>query len=58
MQTWMKQRGDLFGFGIKAGQVRAFVQITIDAGQRQVFDVVAPAMTPRNDVLNVQRRQW
>jgi hypothetical protein len=36
VKPWMKQAGELFGFGIKAGKIRAFVEIAVMAGERKV----------------------
>lgn len=44
----MEQWRDLLGFGIDACQVGAFVQIAINAGAREVGEVVASAMHPGN----------
>jgi len=41
---------------IDSGEVRALVQIAIYAGQRQIIQIVSPAMNLRNDVLNVEHR--
>jgi hypothetical protein len=38
-----------------AGQVRSLVHIAVDARQGKVFQVLAPAVDPRDDVLDVER---
>jgi len=41
---------------IDSREVRTFVQIAIDAGKREVVDVVSSTMDRWNNVLNVERR--
>jgi hypothetical protein len=49
----MKQRGYLAGIRVDSGQVRAFVQITAVASQRQVFHGIRASVFSRHDVLDV-----
>ena len=51
----MKQIGNRIRFGINTRQVRSLVQIAIDTGKREVVEIISPAVTLRNDVLNVKR---
>ena len=55
---WMKQLCHCIGVRINARQVWPFVQITIDAGQRQVIKGITSSMELRNDVLDAEGRQW
>src|SRR3989442_14775992 len=57
MSPRMEQFRHLVGFGVDARQVRAFVQITINAGQSQILQVISAAMNARNDMLDVQGSQ-
>src|SRR5204862_3047900 len=50
----MKQLGHSTSFGIDPGQVWAFVKITVNASQSQVVEIVAAAMNPRDDMLDVK----
>jgi hypothetical protein len=54
----VKQLCDATSLRIDPGQVRAFVKITVDASQSQVVEIVAAAMNPRDDVLDVKCGQW
>jgi hypothetical protein len=53
----MKECGDLFGLRVDAGEIGAFVQITIDARQGEVIQVIGPAVNFRDDVFDVKRSQ-
>ena len=50
----MKQAREPFGFGIKAGKIRAFVEIAVMAGECKVFRGVLSAMLSRGDVFDVK----
>ena len=50
----MKQLGDSTSFGIDPREVWAFVKITVNASQSQVVEIVAAAMNPWDDVLDVK----
>ena len=50
----VEQFGQVAGRGIKSSQVRSLVQIAVDARQGEVFRIVAPAVDPGNDVLDVE----
>ena len=50
----MKQLGDPTSFGIDPREVWAFVKITVNASQSQVVEIVAAAMNPRDDMLDVK----
>jgi len=49
----VEERYDLAGNRIDAGQVGSLTQVAAMAGKRQVVGVVAPAMLPRDDMLDV-----
>jgi hypothetical protein len=53
MAAWMKQLCYGVCLGIYPGQVRALVEVTIYACERQVIKVIAAAMYSWNDVLYV-----
>ena len=53
----VKQRSDLVGIGVNAGEVGSFVQIAVDAGQTEILQGISAAMLDGADVLDVQRRQ-
>jgi hypothetical protein len=57
MTPRMKQLRDAVRFRIDAGQVRTFVQITVDAGEREIVEFVTAAVKSRNDVLDVESSQ-
>ena len=42
---------------IDPGQVCAFVQIAVDAGKREVLEIISPAVYLRHNVLNVKCRK-
>jgi len=46
----------LIGLRIDPRQIRALVQIAINAGQREIFEFVSSAMYLRNDMLDVKGR--
>jgi len=54
----MKQLGDSTSFGIDPREVRTFVKITVNASQSQVIGVVAAAMYPWDNMLDVKSGQW
>lgn len=54
LSAGVEQFGQVAGRGIKSGQVRSLVQIAVDARQGEVFQVVASAVDPRDDVLDVE----
>jgi len=53
----MKQLGDSPSFGIDSRQVWTLVKIAVNASQGQVVEVVAAAMYPWDDVLDVKGGQ-
>ena len=54
LMSRMKQLGDPTSFGIDPREVWAFVKITVNASQSQVVEIVAAAMNPRDDMLDVK----
>ena len=50
----MKQLGDPTSMGIDPREVWALVKIAVNASQSQVVEIVAPAMNPWDDVLDVK----
>ena len=54
VEPWMKQARELFGFGVKTGKIRAFVEIAVMAGKRKVFRGVLSAVLSRDDVFDVK----
>ena len=57
ISSWMKQFCDGIRLRINAGQVWAFMQITINAGQGEVVDCVTATMKFGNDMFDVQSGQ-
>ena len=55
MPPRMKQLSNHIGLGIDPGEICSFVQIAIDAGKGEIFDIITAAMNFRNDVFNVER---
>ena len=53
----MKQLHDLCCLGVNPGQIRPFVEIAVNAGQRQVIWVVRAAVTSWADGLEVEDSQ-
>jgi hypothetical protein len=53
----IEEHGDRLAFGIDAGQIRTFVQIAIDAGQREILQPIAAAMFLWPHVLDMQNRE-
>lgn len=51
----MKQQSDLLGLRIHAREIGSFMQIAIDARQREIIQAVCPAMSLGNDVLDMKR---
>lgn len=54
LSAGIEKLDDLSGVGIDAGEVRAFVQITGDAGQGEVRGIVAAAEFNGHDVLDLK----
>ena len=54
----MKQLGDPTSMGIDPREVWALVKIAVNASQSQVVEIVAPAMNPWDDVLDVKCGKW
>ncbi len=52
--VWVNKPGNLAGYGIDAGHVRAFAQIILMAGISKIIQEIAATMLPGNDVLNVE----
>ena len=50
----MEEFGDFACLRIDPSQVRAFVQVAVNTGERQVIEVVAAPMYLRNYVFDVQ----
>jgi hypothetical protein len=50
----MKQPRNFVRLRIDPRQIHTFVQIAIDAGKGEVVEVIASAMTPWKDVLDVK----
>lgn len=50
----IEEAGHLTGFGINSGQVRALVQIAVVAGECEVRWIVAAAVLPCDDVLDME----
>lgn len=53
----MKQARQFSGFGIKARKIRAFVEIAVVAGKRQIFRRIFSTVLAGSDVFDV-KRQW
>jgi len=53
MMPWMEQFGYFVCFGIDPRQIRAFMKITINAGESEVIGIIGTAMFLGNDVLDV-----
>lgn len=53
----VKQRSEISGKWINAGEIRAFVKIAINAGEAEVGGIVASAMLERPDMFDMQCRQ-
>jgi hypothetical protein len=52
--AWMEQTHDIARVWIDSGEVGPFVQVTIGAGESEVFDAIATAVLSRHDVLDVE----
>ena len=50
----VEQLGDRAGERVNAGQVGAFVEIAVDAGEAEIGCVIGAAVLARTDVLDVQ----
>ncbi len=46
------------GLRVDSSEVWAFVKITVYAGQRQVVQVIGAAVNLRENVFDVENRQW
>lgn len=55
--AWMEQRRDFTADGIDPGQIRAFVEIAIDAGEAEVLQIVPAAVLSGDDVLDMEGGQ-
>ena len=53
----VEERGDRIGFRIDAGEIGAFVQVAVDAGEAKV-GVTAATVFERADVLDVEGCEW
>ena len=56
LASGVEQTHDLTAEGIHACEIRALTEITAVTGQREVFDVIAPAVLFSNDMLDVVRK--
>ncbi len=54
----MEQPGQFTRVRIKSGEVRAFVEIAVVAGQREVFRRVAAIMLARHDVFDMKSQRF
>lgn len=52
----MKKAADFSTIGIDTREVRAFAQIAMRAGEREVFQITRTAVLARDDVLDVKRK--
>jgi hypothetical protein len=52
-----EQLGQLSRFRIVTCHITSFVQIAVDTSQREIVEVVAPAVFPRQNMLNMQGGQ-
>lgn len=57
IQPRMKQAREFAGLRVDAGKVRAFVEIAVMTGERQILGRVFAFVLPRNDVFDV-KPQW
>ena len=53
----MKQPRQFFGFRIQPGEVRAFVQIAVMTGEREIFRRICSAVLSRRDVFDVKKKR-
>ena len=53
----VEQLRDEAGVGIKARQVRPFVEVAVNAGERQVVGIIRASVKSREDVFNVEQGQ-
>lgn len=56
VSAWVEERNEYAILRIDAGEVRSLVAMTMDAGKRKIFEVVAAQMLPCADVLDVVPR--
>jgi len=49
----VKYWSHMAGFGINSGEIRAFEEITGDASERKIFDVIRSTVLAGNDVLHL-----
>ena len=54
----MEQFGQLSCFRIVARDITSFVQIAVDARQCEIVEIIAPAVFPRKNMLDMQGGQW
>lgn len=54
LNSWVEQGDNLASFIVNAGEVRTFVKTASVAGKGKVVGIVAPAMLPRNDVVEMK----
>lgn len=52
-----EELGNPVCFRINAREVRAFVEITVNASQRQIIEIIAAVMEFREDVFDVENGQ-
>ena len=57
IQSRMKQARQCLGLRIKSGKIRAFVQIAVVTGEREVFRRVFSSVLARSDVFDVERQR-
>ena len=55
---WVEQAHDLPRVWIEPGEIRAFVQIAIDARERKVIAIISPSVNARYNMFDMERRQW
>lgn len=54
LSSRMKQRNNVARLGINSSEVWSFVEIAVDAGEREIVELVRSAMLARDNVFHMQ----
>ena len=58
MASRVEELRDEIRVRVDARQIRALMEIAVDAGEGQIVEVIRAAVTSGNNMLDVQRSQW
>ncbi len=54
----MEKEDDLLRLRVYGGEVRAFVQIAVEASKSEVFSIIATTVLARDHMLDMEDKEW